>query len=110
MEKMAITHRMVQASAAGGPAAPSTLQGGTFSTWLTRIVAIISACNFDPGTAETAPPRNAADATAVGRHSVSNPDLPRRIAERNLRLQRATKHAGVRAGEPTNAVGNRTTL
>jgi hypothetical protein len=52
---MPSTHRTVQASAAGGLAVPSTLQGAIFSPWLTRIAAIISACGFEPDTAKTAP-------------------------------------------------------
>ena len=62
-----------------GLAAPSTLQGATFSTWLASIAAIISACGFEPDLAETAFQSSAADVIAVRRYSVSNPDLPRRF-------------------------------
>jgi hypothetical protein len=51
---MASTHRTVQASAEGGTAAPSALQGASFSTRLACIAAIFSACGFKPATAETA--------------------------------------------------------
>jgi hypothetical protein len=77
--KTASTHRTVRTSAAGGLDAPSALKGATFSTWLTRIAAIISACGFQPDLAETAFQTSAANVIAVRRYSVSNPDLPRRF-------------------------------
>jgi len=80
--KMASTHGTAQASAPGGFAAPSTLEGAKFLYPLTRIATIISAYGFEPDTAETALQSGAADAIAVGYHSISNTDLPRRIERR----------------------------
>ena len=79
---MASTHGTAQASAPGGFAAPSTLDGAKFLYALTRIATIISACGFEPDTAETALQSGAADAIAVGYQPISNPDLPRRIERR----------------------------
>ena len=42
---------------------------------------IVAAGGFEPDTAEAAVAEGVADAVAFGRHFVSNPDLPRRIAE-----------------------------
>ena len=42
----------------------------------------ISACGFEPDTAETALQSGAADVIAAGYHPISNPDLPRRIERR----------------------------
>jgi hypothetical protein len=57
---MANTYGTARAPAAAGLAVPSTLQGPSFSTLLTRIAAIIPACGFEPDTAKTAPQSGAA--------------------------------------------------
>ena len=79
---MASTHGTAQASAAGGLTARSTQEGAKFLYPLTRVATIISACAFEPDTAETALQSGAADTIVVGCHPVSNPDLPRRIERR----------------------------
>jgi len=79
---MASTHETAQASAAGGFAAPSTLEGAKFLYPLTHIATIISARGFEPDTADPALQSGAADTIVVGCHPVSNPDLPRRIERR----------------------------
>jgi hypothetical protein len=63
--KMASTHGTAQASAAGGLAASSTLEGAGLLYPLTRIATIISACGYEPDTAETALQSAQPDAIAV---------------------------------------------